>query len=164
MQEKSWISLLVSEHLNCWIVDIKTGIFLSSDLWTKRRKWLSQWRSPCLQILSKRCLLPIQSFTLKIWGKARFFKSFFILQGKYMYSVLTSVDPVLRLQFIVIVFQVVMPIKKKKSSLLTLLVILLHFSHSFCSPLQLWLCHFLYERVNGWRNEKPLNGFCLYRN
>lgn len=65
-----------------------------------------------------------------------------------MYSALTFVDPMLRLQFIAIIFHVVMPVKKT-SSLLTLLVILLHFTHAFCSPFHLWLCHFLYERING---------------
>lgn len=76
MQEKSWISLLVSEHLSCWTVGIKSGIFPSFELWAKGRKWLSQWGGPCLQILSRRkCLLSVQSFAFKTWRKARFFKS-----------------------------------------------------------------------------------------
>lgn len=41
MQEKSQISLLVNEQWSCWTVGIKTGIFLSLELWTKRGKWLS---------------------------------------------------------------------------------------------------------------------------
>ena len=112
----------MSEHSSCWTVCIKTGIFLSFELCTKR-KWLSQWGGPCLQILSRRrLLLPVQSFALKTWRKTRFSKPFIsykehpcttIHPCAILYiHVLTFVDPMLRFQFNVNIFWVVIPVKK----------------------------------------------------
>lgn len=60
-------------HLCCWTAGVKTNMLLSLELQSKRRKWLSQWGGPCLQILSRgRWLLPAQRFVFKTCRKARF--------------------------------------------------------------------------------------------
>lgn len=70
------------------------------------------------------------------------------LQGTSLCSMLTFMDPMFRLQFSDNIFRVVISVKITNCHHLLQLVIVLHFTHLFCCPLQLCLCHPL--RRNKW--------------
>lgn len=149
MQEKKWISLVVSEHFSCWPIGIKISTFLLS-FGKKGGSYYLIEQVPAFKSSAQKLCPSCTELGIQNLEKSNVLPILHFLQGASMYSVLTFVDPMFRLQFNVNIFWVVMPVKKKKAIFAYFqLVILLHFTHSFCSPLQLCLCNSLYERVNG---------------
>lgn len=97
--------------LNCWYKDRHLSFFWALD--KKEEVIISIRKSTLSNLQQEKMSTSCTELWIQNLEKSKVLQIPHLLQEASMYSVLTSVDPMLRLQFNVNIFRVVIPVKKK---------------------------------------------------